>query len=310
MHLHAAVHGRLRQHVVHWDDLSADDMPYEYCHYTGLQTLYKLLPLAEELPPHAVRPKALWLSPPHGMNDPEEGKSFLTLIQNNYELRSLLPKDITTYCQDDYENCVPIFTLCFARLTDNLTLWRLYGDDGCGASVTLPAPELKRCLPNPTDGYHTCVIISYDNAEVTNAIRQIAGPLCKLSDALDDVAISSGAKREIKTSARSWVAVLRLCYKDFAYSDEKELRVLAYPDTAHENSVRHVLDGKKVIFDGIVNLFDETLSIPGTITLGPSVDSAETRRLSLQRRLKFNGFTTWRVSTSSSKYRSAIRRSS
>ncbi len=241
------------------------------------------------------------------MNDPEEG---MFLFKDRL-------KDLGKYLVEDsyYNAYLCSFT---SGNIDDLTMWRLYGRDGGGISITTPMeslfPVLATCemccrnLQSFIDGsiisdaarneMNICLYkVEYDIRDVQTKILEYYNTLKEtISENGDDDNIEL-----IDALKQSFVKVsdeIRFLYKSEQYKVESEYRLLSF----------HQLDSPMVQLDERENprLYIPSFPLFGegtVINIGPKVEDKVAIKLELEYRLKKYGFNGVVVKFSEAKYR-------
>lgn len=241
------------------------------------------------------------------MNDPEEGMFLF-----NNEL-----KELGEYLVEEnyYNTYLSSFT---SGDIDDLTMWRLYGRDGKGISITSPTkdlfPQLAACemcckdLQSFIEGrfmsdasrneINICLYkVKYDCTEIQ---EEILSRYNKLKDAIAENDDNQNLEL-VNVLKQSFVKVsdeVRFLYKSEQYKVESEYRLLSF----------HQLDSPMVKLDERENprLYLNSLPIFGEgtiINIGPKVEDKVVIKLELEYRLKKYGFNGVTVKFSEAKYR-------
>lgn len=279
-------------------------------HYTDIGALRSMLRLeSDTLVEEGVKKKnpVVRLYNVAYMNDPEEG---MFLFKDKL-------KDLRQYLESEnyYNTYLSSFT---SGDMDDLTMWRLYGRDGKGLSITTPMktllPELVACemccrdLQSFIDGsiladatrneMNICLYkVQYDIDDIQVEMQAHYNRLKKIiSDNGDD-------KNEeiLDALMQSFVKVsdeVRFLYKSEQYKVESEYRLLSF----------HQLDSPMVKLDERENprLYINSFPIFGegtVINIGPKVEDKVAIKLELEYRLKKYGFYGVKVQFSKAKYR-------
>ena len=263
-------------------------------------------------------------------NDPNEGAIFPAALEK--EMRSLIygnnseiPHEITI----EDNNAFLVYACSFSEEADRLDLWRAYGKNGEGYSITVRIPDNMKAddasnffqdmyVPNlsalfadkntpiskpPDEGDIRIYKVLYGDS-VKGAVITIKPLLQDLQEAMQN---KERIAAEIVWSLAQWIlADLRYLYKDKAYKLEQEYRIIRVADFRNEK-----LDSDKC--DERIRtpqrLFIKTppclfLEKGCKITIGPRVPNKIVAELDIRRRLARNKWdTTTKVVYSKMPYR-------
>lgn len=184
------------------------------------------------------------------MNDPQEG-----IYANDY--MEIEPRE------EDKSNVAFIISGCHGELDDNLTMWRLYGDDAKGVSIKFNIHKEK------LNSEFYLAPISYSENEETHFELDIIKQL-----------LTQKHKGDWKFTIKNW-HIWKHFFKKHIYSDEKEVRLLYIPKNFdHEKDGRWFNDDKTSIHAemALFKLTDLNSPFPLTlnkIRLGPKFPAKE-----------------------------------
>ena len=258
-------------------------------HYTSLGTTFHLLRSALEGNSKA----SLRLYDSEHTNDPEEGRFLfraLDLPPNHHWAAAPTPSHayLTSFLAVSSEVSGE------RGASDDLNFWRSYGRDGQGCSFLVWVPEgiLRKVL--------------YGREAALN----LRTDLLKLLDALDPIAELHEEVRSVFREAL-WdeLGGIRYLYKDAAYTDEKEYRVVILQENIDEKKVqfdfRILPDSLRRYYEHsslvVTKLFDQSGS---SITIGPDAPHKEDLRYSLDLIRRRAGLDKLVIKTSQIPYRS------
>lgn len=171
------------------------------------------------------------------MNDPREG-----IYANDY--MEIEPRE------EDKSNVAFIISGCQGELDDNLTMWRLYGDDAKGVSIKFNIQTEK------LNNEFYLAPISYSENEETHFELDIIKQL-----------LTQKHKGDWKFTIKNW-HIWKHFFKKHIYADEKEVRLLYIPKNFdHEKDGQWFNDDKTSIHAEMA-LFDLTdINSPFPLTL-------------------------------------------
>ena len=291
--------------VVKLRDLNAGE---RMTHYTNIEAIHSMLRLPEDLKVIDSYKKiypVLRLYNAAYMNDPEEGL-YLFDSENLTEIRSYIEEE--RY----YQTYLASFT---THKIDDLTMWRLYGRDGTGISIVLPAKDYKMAIESafslimnadPSNIAHdearkqdiNLYKVSY---ECTDIQEKIKTKLFDLKETIRDNedTENNGLEKYLYSYFAKCSDEIRYLYKNPQYKIEKEFRFLAFHKLESE-SVK--LDERKIphlYINSRPILFREG----SEIIIGPKAENPIALKLDIEYRLKRYGFDNVKVSISNARYK-------
>ena len=218
---------------------TSHDQYGDFAKYMSLSTLVEILKTGN-----------LRTFSPSAMNDREEIKPNLDSTQN--------PGSVMEY--SSFHKANHRFITSFTSLVDDLTMWRLYGDDAKGVCV-LFRPNFE----NMKEQYYLySTEYEGENSSFARDMKSIDKEL---------------SKHEIKFSFLSYNYIWQYFMKPKAFSIEKETRLLiAGPETDWTIVSNGVIT---TYFDLAINVDDSPLSIT-QIILGPNIKECNTNMHQLQ----------------------------
>lgn len=277
-------------------------------HYTNIQAIHSMLRIPKnfsEYEEYRQKYPVLRLYNTAYMNDPEEG----LYLFDCEELKEIVP-----YIEEEryYRTYIASFT---THKKDDLTMWRLYGQDGKGLSIVLPQKDYKMVFPSIIDifkeSFHSQLNdsdieeknillykVSYDCTSVRLSMTEKFNELKSLIHKNKDKENSSLVNYLYCFFAKASDEI-RYLYKNPQYKTEKEFRYLSF----------HRIESEKVKLDEreIPHLYVETppdLFRKGVeIVIGPKAEKEIDIKLDIEYRLKRYGFNDIKVSISKAKYR-------
>ena len=277
-------------------------------HYTNIQAIHSMLRIpksSSEYEEYRKKYPVLRLYNTAYMNDPEEG----LYLFDCEELKEIVP-----YIEEEryYRTYIASFT---THKKDDLTMWRLYGQDGKGLRIILPQKDYKMVFPSVIDmlkkSFHSqlndsdideknillykvsydCTSIRLSMVEMFNELKSL---IIKNNDKENSLLVNYLYAFFAKASDE-----IRYLYKNPQYKTEKEFRYLSF----------HRIESEKVKLDEreIPHLYVETppdLFRKGVeIIIGPKAEKKIDIKLDIEYRLKRYGFNDVKVSISKAKYR-------
>lgn len=280
----------------------------DMAHYTNIQAMHSMLRIpknSSEYEEYRKKYPVLRLYNTAYMNDPEEG----LYLFDCEELKEIVP-----YIEEKryYSTYIASFT---THKKDDLTMWRLYGQDGKGLSIVLPQKDYKMVFPSIIDifkeSFHSqlndseideknillykvsydCTSIRLNMAEKFNELKSL---ILKNKDKENSSLVNYLYHFYAKASDE-----IRYLYKNPQYQTEKEFRYLSF----------HRIESEEVKLDEreIPHLYIKTtpdLFRKGVeIIIGPKAEKKIDIKLDLEYRLKRYGFNDVKVSISKAKYR-------
>ncbi|WP_139462257.1 SEL1-like repeat protein [Aeromonas veronii] len=301
-------------------------------HFTRFDVIEKLLPTSD-LGAKETKRNILRCYHVSYMNDPTEGRRLLDYSSDKNSSASTAANALRYWfdSKDGYfhqlDNAITVedipssvFTASFTERSDNLDLWRAYGNDGKGISICLPVngskpsyvepKQVNKCAihnqhrivntpsfssPPYDDSCHTPRFyrIKYDDKSVADTLSNLSLPLKKLEEYLDQVkSTDEKAWSEWIKTIRNHIteSILHILYlfKDENYSSEQEVRALtihALTDEAikrDERTPRH-------LYCELSNF--PLFTKPGTeILTGPKVDNANAMIWDMRHLLTLHGY--------------------
>lgn len=257
-------------------------------HYTSLENVMKMFDLNHGVP--VVRMYNYELA-----NDPEEGKIkppewkkledkamnklFGTLFENEESLKNQVAFDRAFGCSFSSGPC--------SGVGDDMTYWRLYGNDGQGCSLKLSSL--------PARGAYKVRYRHRDFSSRSESDRledeRVAGQLSEFVELAKEAIDCTSEKFRHEAAKLVAGALFRVFYgyyhliKHIAYEDEQEWRVIVVMpsrdeiryDTDSPNLVKRYVDGPKLA---------ELLGTDSVITVGPTVPNSTTARDYLNKRVR------------------------
>lgn len=277
-------------------------------HYTNIAAIHSMLRLPEdlkEIEDYKKKYPVLRLYNAVYMNDPEEG----IYLFDCEELQEIVP-----YIEDERQHYTYLASLSTNKI-DDLTMWRLYGQDGKGISILLPYKDYKSILPSIFDifsnKFHAKLNtidddrnrirlyeISYDCEKIRSKIVKKFNELKQAIDENGDLE-NQNLKQYLFRFFATACDEIRYLYKNPQYQVEKEFRYLAFLP----------MESQFVKMDEreIPHLYVETEPIlfrKGTnIIIGPKAEKPIDIKLDIECRLKKYGFDDVNVSLSKAKYK-------
>ena len=238
-----------------------------FVHYTSLSTLKFLLyksdnekNVSNKSDENKNYPK-LRLSNARQMNDPNEGYTFLNLIgikEND------LPKT-------DYDTS-PFFFASMTqnengqKLDDSLPMWKQYGDDARGISLTYHKEYIENLLNDGIEIYKVCYNYD-DDKELKKEIKKMKSVFNKLKKYGKDK-----EKEAIFLSALNLIDDIRYLFKDVDYSYENEYRIIISYEGKED--VIFTSESSNSVIPGLYAYIDKELKY-SKIKLGPKCDDID-----------------------------------
>ena len=264
-------------------------------------------------------------------NDPNEGATFPAALEK--EMRSLIygsdseiPHEITIIDNKVFS----VYACSFSEEADRLDLWRAYGKNGEGYSITVRIPDNMKAddasnilqqmhVPNlsalsadkntpiskpPDEGDIRIYKVLYGNDAVNDAVDAVKPSLLDLQEAMQN---KERIVAEIVWTLAQWIlADLRYLYKHEAYKPEQEYRIIGVAEFRDDELDSDKCDEKirtpqRLFIKTPPCLFLETGC---TITIGPRVPNKAVAELDIRRRLARNKWdTTTKIFRSEMPYR-------
>ena len=289
-------------------DLSQDEMLTHYSDINALHSMLRLPTDKKDLEKYKKEYPVVRLYNVAYMNDPEEG----IFIYDKETFNELVP-----YLGEEnyYYTYLSSFT---SSNPDDLTMWRLYGRDGKGISITIPmktlfpvSSMLESCCSDlqkfigedyfvnaMRNEKNICLYkVQYDGNEMQTKISE---QLMKLKTVINDNGDCNNEEL-VNSLMRSFVQAsdeVRFLYKSSQYSIESEYRFLSF-QTLESEAIK--MDERAIprLYINSKPIFKE-----GTIiTIGPKVEDKIAIKLELEYRLKKYGCDGVSVVISNAKYR-------
>lgn len=277
-------------------------------HYTNIQAIHSMLRIPKnptEYEEYKEKYPVLRLYNTAYMNDPEEG----FYLFDSEELKEIVP-----YIEEEryYRTYIASFT---THKKDDLTMWRLYGQDGKGIGIVLPPKDYKMVFPSIIDifknSFHSNLNdseineknillyeVSYDctniRLRIAEKFNELKSLILKNDDKENPVLVDYLYRFFAKASDE-----IRYLYKNPQYQPEKEFRYLAFHKI---NSELVKLDEREIphlYIETPPNLFGKGVEI----IIGPKAEKEIDIKLDIEYRLKKYGFNDVKVSVSKAKYR-------
>ena len=224
-----------------------------FIHYTSLNTLKFLLYKIDDKNNY---PK-LRLSNARQMNDPNEGYTFLRLIGIE---KNDLPK--TDYDTSPFFFASMTQTGDSQKLDDSLPMWKQYGDDARGISLTYHKEYIENLLKDGIEIYKVC----YNTDELIDEIEKIKKVFNRIK-APQDVNGQS-----IFSSALNLIDDIRYLFKDADYSYENEYRIIKSYEGKEDEII--TCDSSNSVIPGIYTYIEKELKY-SKIKLGPKCDDID-----------------------------------
>lgn len=256
------------------------------------------------------------------MNDPSEGRTLLN-HPTEPETDEYIAQQVLKSFSAEVFNMKPlvkdtlpsVYSLSFTSESDRLDLWRAYGNDGDGFSITIPIDEGRNyeriSFAKKAFEYHLEIIknnaedsaisledecfesreiegpkvpkvyhVKYDRESITRALLLIHKPLVQINKKLDTLSQHEKYLEHIKMNIISIILDIMYLYKDEQYSTEKEVRAIRV------ESLNDVLMDERVparLYCTTDNfLFDNNGS---KITIGPKVEEKNVALWNLKYRI-------------------------
>ncbi|PSV21897.1 hypothetical protein C0W44_06750 [Photobacterium leiognathi subsp. mandapamensis] len=205
-------------------------------HYTSVDTLLKIL-----------ESQSLWASDLSKMNDPQEFTAGLEILRDLFS--ETFPDSIDWFNHNQIvgsNNQQLLLGCSFSNMSDDLSQWRAYGDDGCGVVIGVDESILRShnsmTLPRfyiedekPTSYVHLFNVI-YTKQELVakaNDLFSSAGDFT--NDRVDSLGLSLGISR------------LACSYKADFYHSESEVRAIIEHSKRSELYLEEDLKSKQTL---------------------------------------------------------------
>ena len=244
------------------------------------------------------------------VNDPNEGKrltgykstdsSYVNPLASFYETRAD-GDDATASKWQDFS----VFLASFSLESNNLNLWRFYGDDGTGFSVVTPLNAFNTTLtrgamggawadrddPSSTWSEHnvspstvTLNKVLYKDSDVKEALELLAPSLHDLNEKLKTIG-NSDIANPMRSTTVMILSELMYLYKERDYEDEREVRVVEARLLGASDLKQHAGDStsfSKLYVETAAVLFKSKGS---AIIIGPKVQKASAVMLDIRHQL-------------------------
>lgn len=235
-----------------------------FVHYTSLSTLRFLLYKSDyekndsnKSDENKNYPK-LRLSNARQMNDPNEGYTFLSLIGIE---KNDLPK--TDYDTSPFFFASMTQTGDTQKLDDSLPMWKQYGDDARGISLTYHKEYIENLLNDGIEIYKVC----YNYDVLKDEIEIIKSVFNEIKDYGKDK-----EKEAIFLSALNLIDDIRYLFKDVDYSYENEYRIIKSYEGKED--VIFSSESSNSVIPGLYAYIDKELKY-SKIKLGPKCDDID-----------------------------------
>ncbi|WP_305369381.1 SEL1-like repeat protein [Photobacterium leiognathi] len=248
------------------------------------------------------------------MNDPDEGRSLLSLIeqgklaaeyQNVADFMARVLNQRSTLTQD-----AATYMASFTMESDRLDLWRAYGSDGDGFCLKIDIEQTdthiwsqgkfdtEACIDEEQEQIYLYKLyrVEYEEDKKKEKLEKLLIALTPLFEITGT--LNKKVKEEIQKTLFYMLGEIVYLFKDAQYSSEKEVRMFQ----------RLSLDQVSIDESDIGKLYQPTGPIlfmgdNSEIMIGPKVCNRRAVELSLRKRLQINGFHKTNVTHSSVKYR-------
>lgn len=246
-------------------------------------------------------------------NDPQEGRLWRAawngLATHAGRMDNLLPSYDQALLRSG-RSTGNTFGCCFSAggrdIEDNLTFWRLYGDDGKGCSFKvasrLPNTYRVRYLDERR------INRSDDDEEVDQRVGSWLGDLLTRGDELVDQLLSAGRKdvaSGIAARIRQVLSGYNHLAKSSYFKDEKEWRMISVAPST--DSILYDADEAGVVRRYVVGLWlDYGLTTGSSITVGPQVRNGGAARAYVEHLARAKGLDLPEVNLSKQNYRSDV----
>ncbi len=284
-----------------WDVLHYDiDSEVTFPETTPLLTHYTSMANLENI----LRNHELWLSNPLHMNDLEEVRfgvlSGMNIIERHEELAASLGSDDRrrhfyehlNSAFSDYanEHVIDLYLVCFSQQEPEerdgkLSMWRGYGHNGKGASITFDTSKV-----NVTEGSPLALApVHYGTQEQRRSA--IAGKITEVARFISQSSIPDEYMAYIADGIFKRICLYAIFTKHSGFAEEKEWRLVYFKDRDTEailephlsyfNGPNGIEPKLKLPLAPIKGAVDETFdlsSIVHRITIGPTASSPLARR--------------------------------
>ena len=258
----------------------------------------------------------MWLFNVAYVNDPTEGQRLIrfsdkSLKRDNNPLKEFFFKKNTVELIELQGEDFLVFVGSFSLVPDRLDLWRAYGRDGVGFSITTPLSafpgESDQTLMGGTWAdkanawagsqlYRVC----YQAEEAKDTLKRLSGPLDKISAQTKRPELEK-AKDAIDRIVVTLVNELLYLYKDAEFENEREVRMIVakrFDDRSLRRQRRAAYDRVYVETTGL--FFEPTGS---NIVIGPKVENRKEVKISILHQLAQLGWRHCEVDYSNVPYR-------
>ena len=244
------------------------------------------------------------------VNDPNEGKRLTHYKRKDpdysnpltpfYKEREVGEDDTTSKWQE-----FSVFLASFSLETNNLNLWRFYGDDGTGFSVVTPLSAFNTVLEHgsmggawesrdessadwsPLSARASTITLNkvlYTDKEVEETLGSLKSSLAALDERLKS--INNGAVQDTLRSATVMIlSELMYLYKEHDYKDEREVRAVEARQLGSLDVQQHPGES-----DSFSRLYLETADLlfkskGSKIIIGPKVQKEDAVMLDIRHQL-------------------------
>ncbi|WP_335928548.1 tetratricopeptide repeat protein [Vibrio parahaemolyticus] len=239
------------------------------------------------------------------MNDPSEGKTLLNYSCDKDTIEHKSTLAINSFVSEVFDikslvkDTLPsVYSLSFTSESDRLDLWRAYGSDGDGYSITIEVneqrnyerssfsqgafspyitfgkkPDVPLINKNNGIGKNNSKIpklyrVKYDSPSIEKTLNLLSKPLSSILEKLKVYNIEHEFIESVKLSVASILLDIMYLYKDEQYSTEKEVRAIRVEPL---HNVR--LDERKPVARLFCTTDNFLFTTPNTkITVGPKVE--------------------------------------
>ena len=294
-----------RKHLAKPIALGKEERMTHYTNKTAIHSMLRLPADMKDISEYKEKYPVLRLYNTAYMNDPEEGLYL-------FDCDSL--KEIVSYIEEERYFNTYLASLSTHQI-DNLTMWRLYGQDGKGISILLPYKDYKSIIPSLIDlftgTFHSNQSdIDADEGnillyEVSYDCKEIRMKIAEKIESIEKIIIDNNDSnnKELRECLFRFFAracdEIRYLFKNPQYQIEKEFRYLTF----HNINSLSVKEDER----DIPHLYVETqpdLFRKGTeIIIGPKAEDQIALKLDIEYRLKRYGFNDVSVSISKAKYK-------
>ena len=283
------------------DELAVKAEPVgSFAHFTSLATLALILENAGKRSNHRL-PLVLRLTDVRYLNDPEEGRALNESLASA-PLRAsapyLDPREIHTFSPEEIRTINTfkewtkrdpkldslaagieaaaepgeyVFVSSFTHESDSLDLWRAYGKDGEGVSLSMPFVRALATLSDHASQGFRLYAVKYDDDAKFDAWEYLVPKIKEIIDCSGNIPCSEiqlleGAKKRV----RRLMNELHHLYKHERFKSEREIRLLHVGDIGDE--IKADVRTNKLYCESPPFFLGES---GGTVTIGPSVRHAD-----------------------------------